>query len=337
MKPGLFDVVVVGAGLSGLMASCRLVDAGLDIIVVEREPVPGGRLATIQSEVNRADIGAQFFTVRTSEFQSVVDRWLAEFKVAEWSRGWPDGSSADTVDGYPRYMATDGFGALANYLSDGLPIRKETNLQAVLADDDRWLIRARDGWECTSKVLILTPPIPQSLALLKSGGARLPEVGFAALEPIDYAPCLCGVFRVEGELLLPEPGALQRPGCSISWIADNRRKGLGGGETGLCTVQANAEASVSRWEDPDEVILSWMGVELMSWLAPGSRISPTTLKRWPHATPLATYPARCLELQLPAPLILAGDAFDGPRVEGAALSGLAAADAAINMLQERAY
>ena len=58
------------------------------------------------------------------------------------------------------------------------------------------------------------------------------------------------------------------------------------------------------------------------WL--GSVPVQTQLHRWRYSLPLRVYPERCLALREPAPLVFAGDAFGGPRVEGAALSGMAA-------------
>ena len=51
------------------------------------------------------------------------------------------------------------------------------------------------------------------------------------------------------------------------------------------------------------------------------------MKRWRFATPRTIWPEPCWVASGMAPLALAGDAFAGPRVEGAVLSGLAAADA----------
>jgi hypothetical protein len=57
-------------------------------------------------------------------------------------------------------------------------------------------------------------------------------------------------------------------------------------------------------------------------------IVESQLKRWRFATPQAIWPEPCWSaLDAAAPLVLAGDAFAGPKVEGAALSGLAAAAA----------
>ena len=63
------------------------------------------------------------------------------------------------------------------------------------------------------------------------------------------------------------------------------------------------------------------------WLG-GAAVLEAQVKRWRFATPqdLWAHPCHVIEDAM-APLVLAGDAFAGPRVEGAALSGLAAAQA----------
>ena len=47
------------------------------------------------------------------------------------------------------------------------------------------------------------------------------------------------------------------------------------------------------------------------------------IKKWRFATPLTIWPERFWTKDM---VVLAGDAFGGPKIEGAALSGLAAAN-----------
>jgi len=63
-----------------------------------------------------------------------------------------------------------------------------------------------------------------------------------------------------------------------------------------------------------------------------SSIRGTTLHRWRYAQPIELHPERFLRVGGDAPLLFAGDAFHGPRVEGAALSGMAAADELLGMM-----
>ncbi len=69
-------VVVVGAGIAGLVAARRLADAGADVVVVDKGRSVGGRLATRRIGDATLDHGAQFFTVRTPAFQRQVDDWV---------------------------------------------------------------------------------------------------------------------------------------------------------------------------------------------------------------------------------------------------------------------
>jgi hypothetical protein len=52
--------------------------------------------------------------------------------------------------------------------------------------------------------------------------------------------------------------------------------------------------------------------------------------RWRYSRPVVAHPEACLFTQEPALLAFAGDAFGTPRVEGAFLSGRAAAQALLN-------
>jgi phytoene desaturase len=56
-------VVVVGAGLAGLSAACHLVGAGFEVVVVEREPIPGGRAGRIVRDGFTFDTGPTVMTM----------------------------------------------------------------------------------------------------------------------------------------------------------------------------------------------------------------------------------------------------------------------------------
>lgn len=318
------DVIIVGAGISGLLAARRLMDAGARVTMFERAAAPGGRLATRQLGDGLADSGAQFFTVRTPEFLRIVDEWLSAGWVFTWAKGWSDGlSAAFSSDGFPRYAARGGFAALAQHISEAIDVRYATGV-ARISYADGWRLTTENGQQFHTRALLLTPPVPLSLSLLRAGGVALPPDDERALERIRYLPCLSVLLQIEGEITLPPPGAIQRPDSDVAWIADNQAKGISAAR--IVTAHANPAASALRWAMSDGEIVAWMAAELAPWLDESARIVDAFVERWPHAIPEAMHPERCLVLHSPGPLAFAGDAFNGPRVEGAALSGLAAAE-----------
>ena len=66
-----FDCVVVGAGISGIVAS-RLVEAGFSVMVCDKGVVLGDVLHLAESRAP-FDRGAQFLTRRSVEFSKLVE------------------------------------------------------------------------------------------------------------------------------------------------------------------------------------------------------------------------------------------------------------------------
>src|SRR5690606_33461894 len=233
------DVVVVGAGIAGLLAARQLQAAGLEVVVLERQEQPGGRMATEDIGTGRADTGAQFFSVRNERFAALAREWLDAGLIYEWSRGWVDASTEGSEpDGVPRYAVRGGMQALIERLADGLDVRT--------------------GLPVTAVGPAPTPPAPESVARRGAGAAPLSPAGRAALECIEYAPCIAAMFWYDGEANLPAPGGLQNPGERVGWMADNRMKGIS--QSTVLTVHATPEASRELWEQPDHEVIPALNV-----------------------------------------------------------------------------
>lgn len=333
------DILVVGAGISGLMAAETLNAQGLRVLVVDKQPEAGGRLATHTMQGGTADLGAQFFTARSPEFQSWVEDWIDAGLVFQWTTGFSNGSlDTDPLPsgGSPRYAVRGGMSALAEHLVEGLQIRLGVELESLTPGLHGWWARSTQGRLYKSQAVILTAPVPRSLELLDAGRVHLSPGERADLESLRYAPCVAGLFCLDQPLHLPEPGALQRADHPIPWIADNRRKGLSP-ETTLITVHAGPDTSRAMWKAADSQALETLQQALEPFMESGTQVLEAHLRRWRFASPELLYSRRFMLAAYLPPLVFAGDAFGGPRVEGAALSGLAAGQAILQSLERKKW
>ena len=321
MVPSAPDVVVVGAGLAGLAAAAHLEAAGRRVVVLDKGRSVGGRLATRRVGGAVLDHGAQFFTVRSPTFRTEVDGWLRAGVVHEWCRGFDE-----VGDGHPRYAAAGGLNRVAKHLAAPLAdVRTGVQVTGVAPDDGGWRIVA-PGLDVVTEAVVLTAPVPQSLALLDAGGSDLRADVEAGLRAIRYLPTIALLLVLDRPPAVPAPGARKPADGPFDIVVDNVAKGASG--TPALTLHLRADLSAARYDEADESLLADLLPQATAWTG-GATVTEAAVKRWRYATPVETWPepACVAATSGGSRVLLAGDAFAGPRIEGAWRSGLAAATA----------
>jgi renalase len=317
--------VVVGAGISGLLAAREMAAAGGRVVVLDKGRGVGGRMATRRVGNGVFDHGAQFFTVRSERFEGIVAGWLREGVAEEWTRGFADADRQPNEDGHPRYRGSHGMTSIPKHLARGLDVRTGERVAEVNLRDGGWEATTESGSRITGAALLLTAPVPQSLALIRDAAA-LPDEARHRLGEISYSPCIALLAVLDGPTGVPEPGGVQIKGEPLDWIADNRRKGIS--EAPGITIHAGPEWSRAHLEvDEAQVtasLLRFAEDQLETDLS--SKVAETSLARWRYSWVRRPHPDPCLVAREEPALLFAGDAFGPSKVEGAALSGLAAAD-----------
>ncbi|MFZ4584177.1 MAG: NAD(P)/FAD-dependent oxidoreductase [Acidimicrobiia bacterium] len=318
-RPDGTDVIVVGAGLSGLAAARALEAAGGRPTVLDKGRSVGGRLATRRILDARLDHGAQFFTQRGPEMAALVE----ELDGAGILRTWCHGFGAD--EGHPRYVLAGGMNGLAKFLGAGLDdVRTGVEVRAVRRTENGWQAEW-DGGSVRAPALLMTAPVPQTLALLDHGSVAIDAGTRAALAAIEYHATIALLVVLDGPPALPPPGAVQPTSGPFGFVADNAAR-LGGGRHAL-TLHCTDDYSRDRLEaNPDALARELLDAARVHIGEAG--VAEAQIKTWRYATPQQCWPEPCCVLvDGDEPLVVAGDAFGGAQVEGAYLSGLAAAAA----------
>ena len=210
---------------------------------------------------------------------------------------------------------------VAKHLALGLDVLPETTLTSLRAEGSRWISATLGGTEFEARAVVLTPPVPQSLALLDVGGVDLSPDLRARLGGIEYDRCLTVMAVLDRPSRIPPPGSLAPDSGPLAWLFDNQTKGIS--PVPAATLQATAGFSLEHW-DRDRTESGRLLIEAASaWI--GSSVREFQVHGWRYSRPRILDPAPCMLASRRPPLVLAGDAFGPGGIEGAALSGLAAA------------
>jgi len=319
-QPEIKSCIIVGGGITGLITATILQRQGISVTVLDKGRGIGGRLATRRVGGEDAaegvfDYGTQYISVSDPKFQVWIDDWLEAGIIKEWSRGF------GKVDGKPRYCGINGTRGVAKHLAQDLDVRTGTKVVKVNYDK-HWVVETETGEQYLGEMLLLTPPVPQSLDLLDASLIVLPLDERFALENITYHRSVSVLALLEKPSSIPAPGGMSLDEDDLVWLGDNYRKGISPNGYAV-TLQSSSSFADYYWESDDAEIAYKLLTAAADYL--DAAVTKYQVHRWRYSLPKTFHPQPYLALS-EIPLIFAGDGFVAPKVEGAALSGIAAGE-----------
>ena len=310
------EILVVGAGLTGITAASLLAEKKR-VLVLDKGRQIGGRLADHEIAGARFDKGGQFVTVRDDRFAKQVKIWRKKGVIKEWYRK-VDGQSHETL----RLRGLPNMRTLAFDLAKKLNIYSYCRVEKIMKHSDQWRILLENREQISAEAIILTPPVPQSIDLIDNDRVPITALVRQKLERITYDPCLAVMALLDSPSKIPAPGAVIPEHHAIDWISDNQQKGVS--SMPAITIHASAEYS-AKYSAEKKLHLAEQLIEYANpWV--GANVTKHQSHFWKYSKPIATHPEPFIVANESPSLVIAGDAFAGPRIEGAFLSGWEAAN-----------
>jgi len=321
---------VVGAGVAGLACARALDASGASVTVFEREEFPGGRAATLINLAGPYDHGAQYFTAGDDRFVAELERWQSAGVAQRWSGrivAFGNASVHERTASAERFVAVPGMRRLGVHMAQGLDVRYSTPIGRLQRGADGWMLSGDDGRDSGPfEAVLVAMPSPQAAALL-AGLTAQAEVAAA----VRWDPCWAVAMALGHRTDAGFDGAFVNDDPILGWMALDSAKPRRGRVDGVAerwVLHARPEWSNRYSALGEDEVVHWM---IRSFSARLRRnLSPLHAQavRWPHAAPVNPLRQPCLWDDVQR-LGMAGDWCGGPRVEGAYLSGLALAEAAV--------
>ncbi len=316
-------IAIIGAGLSGIIAG-RALGQSHDVTVFEKSRGVSGRMSTRYADAYEFDHGAQYFTARDPEFISAVEQGIAAGHIAKWDCGAVYNINGEiTADsGGQRYVGAPRMNSWCKELAKDLDVKLEQRVTSLTRESGMWHLgfengAVKDGFDAA----ICAVPAQQASELLPQNFTHIKAVQLAKL-----APCFALMVGLEGALDLGWE-TMRVSGGPIDWLCVNSSKP--GRRTSPAALVVHARAAWSEkhvnadrgWikEQLEARMTNIMGVDI-------SKAPHRTLHRWLYASVETPANALCLT-DTAQKISVCGDWCYGGRVEGAYLSGLAAAKA----------
>ncbi|MGP9803422.1 NAD(P)/FAD-dependent oxidoreductase [Paracoccus sp. NSM] len=198
------DVIVIGAGITGISCARRLAQAGRGVLVLDKGRGIGGRMATRRLPDGMIlDHGAQYLRPRSVGFAALLAE--AGDHAAPWQL--PDGVVQ---------VGQPGMSGLVRHLGLGLAVRQSAQVTAIAPDQTGWRVMLGDK-VLSARHLVVTIPPAQARALLGADHAFAPSLDGVAMLP---SITLMAVLAADA----PRPFVTRKDKGALAWIAQDSAK-----------------------------------------------------------------------------------------------------------------
>lgn len=295
--------VIIGAGMAGLSAARILSKKGHEVVVLDKGRGVGGRMSTRTINDAKADHGAQYFSVKSPEFQELVSELQSENIVTEWTI--PQRANV-------RYVGAKGMNSIPKRLAQILNV--VLNEKVVLISGNE--VKTESGNLYSFDNLIVTIPIPQIDDLLNQSQIKISVRDQSVFESIHYEPSIA-VMAVLNQPTNILGGGIILENQPVAWIADNFQKGIT--QIPTATLHASGEYSSEHFEDDLQIVAKEMLSTVNQYITP-ENVQSFQVHRWKFSNAVKRYDKPFYQVENQN-IYLGGDGFGMGNVEGAFLSG----------------
>lgn len=273
----MLDILVIGAGMSGLVAATELQKSGYKVACTEKARGSGGRLSSKRVESKKTnkmisfDLGCSSFDTKTELFKSYVDNWVSEGVAKVWR-------TSESLA--KQYVATPRSSSITRFLSDELDVHFSTRVTEIRKENDMWLVYTGDIGQRilfaqTKHIIFATPP-QQAADLLPNEHRFIP-----ALSQSIMLPQWVLMLNIKGHLDLSDDFyEFNDSIISRLILEESKPERTESGDHQVWVVQADAQWTANNLETNREELEHALIAELAAKTGSPVIVDDSYLHRW---------------------------------------------------------